>query len=141
MVIAMPLIGKALDRFPTRFMLAFGQLVMVSALLLATQVVDTPSALAYAGVFGLNNAVTMTLFSYVWPRFFGLAHLGSIQGIGQMIGVVGASIGALPLAIWFDMTGEYDTMLASLTLLPAMCFVLAFFLKAPVVEAELPSLQ
>ena len=131
MVIAMPLIGKALDRFPTRFMFAFGQLVMVSSLLLANNVSDTSSALLYAAVFGLNNAVTMTLFSYVWPRFFGLAHLGSIQGIGQMVGVVGASIGALPLAIAFDLTGDYDTTLAMLTLLPAVCFVLAFFLKPP----------
>ena len=55
MVIAMPLIGKALDRFPTRFMFAFGQLVMISSLLLATQVSDTSSALAYAVVFGLNK--------------------------------------------------------------------------------------
>jgi MFS family permease len=136
MIIAMPLIGKALDRFPTRFMFAFGQLVMVSSLLLATQVVDIGSALVYAAVFGLNNAVTMTLFSYVWPRFFGLAHLGSIQGIGQMMGVVGASIGALPLAIAFDLTGDYDTTLAALTILPALCFVLAFFLKAPALEDD-----
>lgn len=131
MIIAMPLIGRALDLFPTRFMFAFGQLVMVSSLLLATQVTDTSSALVYAAVFGVNNAVTMTLFSYVWPRFFGLAHLGSIQGVGQMVGVVGASVGALPLAMAFDLTGDYDTTLASLTVLPAVCFVLAFFLKAP----------
>lgn len=136
MVIAMPLIGKALDRFPTRFMFAFGQLVMVSSLLLATQVVDIGSALVYAAVFGVNNAVTMTLLSYVWPRFFGLAHLGSIQGVGQMISVVGASVGALPLAIAFDLTGDYDITLAALTVLPAMCFVLAFFLKAPLHERE-----
>ena len=131
MVIAMPLIGKALDRFPTRFMFAFGQLVMIGSLLLVTQVSGLASALLYAVVFGLNNAVTMTLFSFVWPRFFGLKALGSIQGTGQMVGVVGASIGALPLGIAFDRFGTYDGMLAALTLLPAACFVLAFFLRQP----------
>ena len=73
----------------------------------------------------------MTLFSFVWPRFLGLAHLGSIQGIGQMVAVVGASLGALPLGMAFDHLGSYDAMLRWLCALPAFCFVLAFFLRPP----------
>ena len=135
MVIAMPLIGRALDRFPTRWMFAFGQLVLVGSLVSASLVTDLSSALVYAVIFGVNNAVTMTLFAYVWPRFFGLAHLGSIQGVGQMVGVVGASLGALPLAIAFDVLGSYDQALLGLTVLPLGCVVLACFLKPPIEDA------
>ena len=89
------------------------------------------SAVGYAVVFGLNNSLTMTLFAFIWPRFFGLAHLGSIQGIGQMIGVVGASLGALPIGIAFDLVGSYDETLRFFALQPAICLVLAFFLRPP----------
>ena len=132
MIIAIPLIGKALDRFQTRWIFAFGQLVMMASLIAMSQVDDFGSAVVYAMIFGVNNAVTMTLFSYVWPRFFGLAHLGSIQGVGQTVGVVGASLGALPLGLAWDHLGSYDSTLVALAFLPAMCIVLAVFLKPPI---------
>ncbi|MEM7405459.1 MAG: MFS transporter [Pseudomonadota bacterium] len=132
MVVCVPVIGKLLDRAPTHWMFAFGQLVMMGSLFAASQVTSIGTALVYALVFGLNNAVTLTLFSFVWPRFFGLAHLGSIQGLGQMIGVVGASLGALPLGLAWDRLGSYDETLMALMLLPAVCVVLAFFLRPPV---------
>lgn len=131
MVVAMPIIGLILDRFPTWMVFAFAQLVMMSSLTLVTFVDDLYSAIGYAVVFGLNNSLTMTLFAFIWPRFFGLAHLGSIQGIGQMIGVVGASLGALPLGIAFDLVGSYDATLRFFALQPAICLVLAFFLRPP----------
>ena len=104
---------------------------MIGSLVSVTFVSDLPTAIGYAIVFGLNNSFTMTLFAYIWPRYFGLRHLGSIQGVGQMVGVVGASLGALPLGIAFDLFGSYDTTLRLLALQPAVCLVLAFFLKAP----------
>ena len=131
MVLTMPLIGRMLDRFPTRRMFSGGLLVMVASLVAVTQVSDWWSAVGYALVFGLNNAVTMTLFAFMWPRYFGLLHLGSIQGTGQMIGVVGASVGPLPLGLAFDLTGSYDRVLLGLCVLPATCAVLALFLRTP----------
>jgi len=137
MVAAMPLIGRMLDRFRTEWMFAGGLVVMVASLLAAAMVSDLTTAILYALVFGLNNAITMTFFAYLWPRYFGRAHLGSIQGTGQMIGVVGASIGPLPLAIYFDLFGAYDPMLIALAALPAACAVLALFLRAPASTAHL----
>jgi MFS family permease len=131
MVIMMPVIGQILDRFPTHWVFACGQLVMIMSLVAVTQVAGLTSAVIYAIIFGLNNSFTMTLYGYIWPRYFGLRHLGSIQGIGQMVGVIGASIGALPLGIAFDLTGDYDTTLLVLTLQPAICAGLALFLRVP----------
>jgi MFS family permease len=134
MVITMPLVGRILDRFDTKWVFAGGQFVLVCSLIGVTQVDSLTSAIIYAMIFGCNNSFTMTLFSYVWPRYFGLAHLGSIQGIGQMVGVVGASVGALPLAIAYDMFGSYDTMLYILAIQPAACIALAYFLRPPVLS-------
>ena len=131
MVVMMPLIGLILDRFPTPAIFGFAQVVMVSSLIAVTFVTDLKTALIYALIFGLNNACTITLFAYIWPRYFGLLHLGSIQGIGQMIGVVGASLGALPLGIAFDLFASYDATLRWLGVQPALCIGLAFCLRFP----------
>ena len=131
MVVLMPLVGRMLDRFRTSYMFAASLLVMSAALIAMSGVRDLPTALLYAVVFGLNNAVSLTLFSFLWPHYFGRRHLGSIQGAGQMIGVVGASLGPLPLGIAFDLLGSYDETLWVMAILPVICAVLALFLREP----------
>jgi MFS family permease len=131
MVIAMPLIGRALDRFPTRFVFS-GALVWLSlTMVVLTRVDGLATALVYGVLFGAVTAANITFFAYMWARFFGRRHLGSIQGAGQMIGVVGASVGPLPLGIAFDLTGSYGATLLMLAGLPLIGAVLALFLRPP----------
>jgi nitrate/nitrite transporter NarK len=111
---------------------------MVVSLISAAMVQDLTTAMIYAVAFGLNNGCTMTFFGYMWPRYFGRKHLGAIQGTGQMIGVIGASLGPLPLGIAFDLTGSYRETLLLLALYPAGCAVAALFLRTP---AKLTSQQ
>ncbi|MDP6706843.1 MAG: MFS transporter [Alphaproteobacteria bacterium] len=129
--LAMPIVGRMLDRFETKWMFFGGLLVMVASLISVTFVEGLWGAVGYAIVFGLNNGVTMTYFSFMWPRFFGRRHLGQIQGTGQMIGIVGASLGPLPLGLAIDLLGDYDLTLRLLAVIPAGCAVAALFLKAP----------
>jgi len=131
MVAMMPLVGRTLDRIKSRYAFSIALLIQAAALLMVTQVTNVPTAIAYAALFGLLNACSMTLFGYVWPRFFGRAHLGSIQGVGQMIGVVGASIGPLPIGYAFDHFGSPTLMIQGLALYPAACAVLALFIRTP----------
>ncbi len=131
MVVTMPLVGLMLDRFRTEYIFAGALVGMSAALVAVTFVSDLPSALAYAVVFGLNNAGTMTLFGYMWPRYFGRRHLGSVQGAGQMIGVVGAALGSLPLGIAFDLVGGYTEVLLILSVPPLACAGIALFLRPP----------
>ena len=132
MVLTMTLVGKSLDRFKTRRVFAAALTVQAASLALASFATDIPSLIVYAVVFGLNNAFSMTLFGYVWPRFFGRLHLGRIQGAGQMIAVVGASLGPIPISIAFDVWGDPAGMLQALALAP-ICAAAAvfFFLKTP----------
>ena len=131
MLVAMPVVGRLLDRVQTRYMFAAGLVVTAGSLLAASLVESVTTAVLYAILFGVNNAVTMTYFGYMWPRFFGRLHLGSIQGTGQMIGVVGASLGPLPLGIGVDLLGGFDETLVALCILPLVCAVPALFVRAP----------
>lgn len=138
--VLMPLVGRLLDLLPTKWMFFGGLWVQAASLVFATLVTDLSSAVIFAVVFGLNNAVTMTYIGYMWPRYFGRKHLGSIQGTGQMIVIFGASLGPLPLGFALDMWGEYDTMLRLLALIPAAISIAVALLmphpQAPPVEGE-----
>ncbi len=130
--VCMPIVGHLLDRVRTEWMLAGGLLVTALSLVSATLVSGVASAVVYALIFGINNAVTMTYFAFLWPRYFGRRHLGSIQGTGQMVGIVGASIGPLPLAAAVDLSGSYDLTLVLLALVPVCCAVVVVVaLRAP----------
>lgn len=131
MITTMPLVGYAFDSFPTRYVFAGGLLVTSASLAAITFVDDGTTAILYALLFGLNNAVNMTVFGYIWPRYFGRRHIGTIQGTGQLVGVVGASLGPLPVGLAFDLVGSAGTTLWLLALLPAICAFVALFLRTP----------
>ncbi len=61
----------------------------------------------------------------LWPRYFGRLHIGSIQGTGQMIGVVGASLGPLPVGLAFDLAGSATLTIRLLALFPIAAAILA----------------
>jgi MFS family permease len=130
-VFTQPFVGKALDRFPTPRIFTLALLMLCASLVSITFVRDLPSALVYGVIFGANNAFNITMFGYIWPRYFGRRHLGGIQGVGQMIGVVGASIGPIPLGIAFDLVDDFGTMLLVLAVLPIAAAVLVQFLRDP----------
>jgi cyanate permease len=109
-------------------------LTMSAAMLTLTQVDDAPSALAYAVVFGISNAAIMTHMAFLWPRYFGRRHLGSIQGAGQTVGIIGASLGPVPFGLAYDTFGSYDGALLTLALLPVLCALAILLMRPPALE-------
>ncbi|ANK81181.1 MAG: hypothetical protein TEF_10515 [Rhizobiales bacterium NRL2] len=132
MALAMPLVGRMLDAMRTERVFAMTLVVMCLSLIAASFVRDLPTAIVYAMIFGLNNAMMLSLFGYLWPRYFGRKHLGSIQGMGQTLGLVAASTGALPFGLAYDMFGTYDGILRVSAIMP-LCFavLILLFLRTP----------
>lgn len=131
MALSMPLVGRLFDRMRTRYVFAIGLLVTASSLIAVTLATSLVTTSIYAIIFGINNAFSMTMFGYVWPRYFGRKHLGAIQGTGQMIGVVGASLGPLPVGWAIDAIGNPTWTLRVLAIIPVIAALLAVaFLRA-----------
>jgi len=131
MMLAMPFVGRAFDRVRTRYVFGTGLLVTACSLVAITFVQNLYGAIAYAILFGVNNAFSMTMFGYLMPRYFGRKHLGSLQGTGQMFAVIGASLGPLPVGLAFDYLGDATLTLRILAALPFVCFIAAMFLRTP----------
>ena len=134
MVVFMPIHGYFLDRIPTPAMFAWCLLLLAGALIAMVFVKDLPTAIIYSVIFGLNNAALHAVYTYVWPRYFGRKHLGSIQGVAQTIGVVGASLGPLPFGIAYDLFATYSGVLMLFALQPLLCAILVVFVKPPVLR-------
>jgi len=135
MAVAMPAIGWVLDRSNPKYVFSASLVLLAVSLVTITFVDNATTATVYAVIFGVNTAANMTFFGYMWAQYFGRKHLGSIQGVGQTIGVVGASLGPLPLGIAIDYIGAYDGILRLLALIPLACAVLTLFLVAPHIPA------
>ena len=131
MVCCMPIFGRMLDRYPTQPIFAVGMLLMTGSLLSMVFVKDLTTAVIYAVIFGMNNAAVHALLGYVWPRFFGRKHLGSIQGTATTIMVIGASTGPLPFGATYDLTGSYQLALLSLAVLPIFCAIAVLLMRPP----------
>ena len=135
MVVTTPLVGMLLDRFPTKPLYA-AALTSVSVALVAMSLVDDlPSAIVFGVLFGVCNAAMHAHFTFVWPRFFGRRHLGSIQGVNQMAAVIGASAGPIPLGLGYDHLGGYGGTLVALAAIPVMCAVAVAFMRVPRLES------
>jgi MFS family permease len=132
LALTMPLVGRMFDRVRTRYVFAAGLLVMAAALFGVTLVESLASAILYAALFGLNNAFSLTMFGYLMPRYFGRKHVGTLQGTGQMVAVVGASLGPLPVGFAFDYLGSPTLVLRLLALVPIACaLAAALYLRTP----------
>ena len=131
MVCCMPVFGRMLDQFPTKPLFAAAMLLMTCSMVSLVFVQNLQTAVIYAVIFGLNNAAVHALIGYVWPRFFGRKHLGSIQGTATTIMVVGASIGPLPFGAAYDATGSYQLALVTLSIVPILCAIAVLTMRPP----------
>ena len=126
MIIFIPIVGKMLDKFKTENIIGLALLVTTASLISITFATSPTFAIIYAIIFGINNAFNLSLFGYIWPRYFGRLHVGSIQGTGQMVLVVGASIGAMPFAAAMDLGYDLVVTIRLSALYPFLSAFLCF---------------
>jgi MFS family permease len=131
MVASMPVLGWFLDRFSSQRVFAGALLTMSGSLISLAFVSNTTTAIVYSILFGVANATIHTHTSFFWPRYFGRKHLGGIQGAGQTVVLVAASLGPLPLSIAYDNYKSYAGALMMLAAIPIVCGVLVLIMKPP----------
>ena len=91
-------------------LLAISLLVLASGLAALPHVTTIVQVMVWAVAMGLGGGLVMVLFFSVWPRVYGRAHLGRIQGAAQAMTVLASAIGPLLLAWCVEWTGSYSGM-------------------------------
>jgi MFS transporter, OFA family, oxalate/formate antiporter len=56
---------------------------------------------------GVNGGIFGILLAMVWPRYFGIRHLGAISGAASGFSVAGSALGPYLFSLTLDLTGSY----------------------------------
>ncbi|MEO7132683.1 MAG: MFS transporter [Vicinamibacterales bacterium] len=91
-------------------LLAISLFVLAAGLAALPHVATIVQVMLWAVAMGLGGGLVMVLFFSVWPRVYGRAHLGRIQGAAQAMTVLASAMGPLLLAWCVEWTGSYSGM-------------------------------
>ena len=102
--------GWLASRVPLARLKAVPLFVLTAGLTALPFLASEIQVMAWAAAMGLGGGLVMVLFFSVWPRVFGRAHLGRIQGAAQALTVLASAVGPLLLAWCIETTGSYAAM-------------------------------
>jgi MFS family permease len=125
------LIGAMIDRVAPRVVLIGAMLLLAAAMVGVGWVSPGWTAVLYGMAVGSAGSAARTLEAAIFPRLYGLRHIGSIRGIVTMISVGSSAFGPLTLSIGRSMTGSYMPVLYALLVMPLTVCVLALFAPDP----------
>lgn len=123
--------GIISDRVPLKYLLAFMQFGLCLGLF-GMRRFDTAEGYAMAAIgLGISNGLYSLLTGAAWPRLFGRMHLGAIAGL-SMAGIVAASsLGPYLFSLGQAESGNFESVLLFVMLLPAAVIAASFFADPP----------
>lgn len=118
-------IGYAGDRLGTRYLPAVSMGLLLAAQLLAAVAQPGVVVIVYAVVLGAAGGAVRTAATTLQPQWFGVGHLGSIQGALTLFGVGASAIGPVVLTLAEEAAGSYPPALVVLGAVPLGALVFA----------------
>jgi MFS family permease len=128
--IGSPAMGIALDRLGTRFAPAIQMTLLAATLVVAGTVASTAAVIGYAILLGLTAGASRSLTGVLAPRWFGVRHLGSIQGSLTFAGVMASASGPFAFSLTEIATGSYQATAVVWAVAPA-AFAGFLFVRPP----------
>jgi MFS family permease len=114
--------GWLTDKVSARLLLPVTGATLGAAMLLATTVSPGALALLYGFVLGVNLGQVQAISTAIYPKWFGVAHIGAIRGIATSIMVGASATGPLLISAGNDLFDSYEPVLL---LTGAAAFVVA----------------
>jgi len=126
--------GWLASRMALPHLLAISLFVLAAGLAALPHVTTIGQVMLWATAMGLGGGLVMVLFFSVWPRVYGRAHLGRIQGMAQAMTVLASAVGPLLLAWCVEITGSYVVMFDILAAVIALAAIAALITPLPMVS-------
>ena len=133
-LVASLIMGALADRIPARFLLMTSMALLVLSLVLAAQLRPGPMILVYAIVLGAAAGAGRPLVATLLPRWYGLAHIGAIQGVAALVAVAASSIGPLALSLPSETLGGFGQAALVLVAIPIVVGLAALTISEPEFE-------
>jgi MFS family permease len=122
------LFGYLADRLTGRILIPLSMGMLAVSLLLTLVLAPGTAVVLYAISLGAAGGASRTVTSTLLPRWFGVGHIGAIQGTTTLINVASTALGPVLLAVARDFSGSYSVA-AWFALLPAAVALTASTMK------------
>ena len=123
--------GYLTDKLPTNYLLVAIFLIEIILLLLLLVMTNIAIALIFGVLWGIANGMERIGLKIIWPNYFGRKYIGSINGIGTTMIVLGSAFGPLPFGLGFDLFQSYTPVLLLTLTFPILGAIFAMLAKKP----------
>ncbi len=130
--------GALADRVAARLLLPATMVLLALSLLLAAFLTPGPIILVYAVLLGAAAGAGRPLVATFLPRWYGLAHIGSIQGVAALIAVAASSAGPVALSVVNDRIDGYGPAALLLVSAPLVIGLAALSISEP--DRQVPAM-
>lgn len=123
--------GVLIDRILPRLLISGAMAMLAGAMVLAQFAAPGWKAIAFGMAVGAAGGALRSLETAAFPRYYGLANVGSIRGLVMSVNVAASAFGPLALALGFDLAGSYGPVLNLLLPIPLGVAVAALVVRPP----------
>lgn len=123
------LFGWLSDRWPAQVLIAISMTLLATAMALTSVLQPGPVIVLYSLVLGTTGGSLRSVGSAVPPRWFGIHHIGAIQGVLTFVGVLGSAAGPLYLSAGRDWAGDYRSIVVLSIVVPVAIGVASAWVK------------
>lgn len=131
--------GWMADRLTGRALIPMAMALLASSLLLASNLTPGWSIVLYALCLGTAAGSSRSIISTLLPRWFGVLHIGAIQGTATLITVASTALGPVAFSLAWDLSGSYDSVAQWFALIPVAAGLAGLTLKPALVPGEAPN--
>ena len=126
--------GYLADRLTGRTLIPMAMSLLAASLVLAANLSSGIVIVLYAIILGAAGGAARSVGATLLPRWFGIGHIGSIQGTATFLSVASTALGPVAFAIAREAAGDYNGAALWFALLPIAAGLAAVLL--PRVTAE-----
>ena len=121
--------GYLADRLTGRVLIPIAMALLATSLLLASVLTPGVLIVVYAISLGAAGGASRSVGSTLLPRWFGIDHIGSIQGAAVFLGVASTALGPVLFSLARDAAGDFSGAARWFALVPVAAGVLATFIR------------
>ena len=123
--------GSLTDRLPARPLMFGGAFMLGLGTFLATVAEPGVMASLYGLVLGIGSGTIGAISGALYPKWFGVEHIGSIKGIATTANVGASAIGPLILSIGNDIADSYEPVVLGCAFAAWLMALVALIVPTP----------
>src|SRR5699024_5908515 len=128
--------GYITEKIKTNYLLVIIFIIQIILLLMLLVTTNFIIAILFGVLWGVANGIERIGLNVIWPNYFGRKYIGSINGVGATVGVLGSAFGPLPFGIGYDVFQNYTIVIIITLIFPIIGVFCSLIAKKPC-KAEL----